>query len=131
MPEKKEEQNKKEVVFSKPQEEKKVIERAMIKKESAPDKTVAEKKEGKKPEVLGFVRSKEKVEKKIKIKSSTIKQKQPTLTQAVSSKSVVKKEIRRSAMDLKMAQEVEESKRLTQEEEWEIPAFLRRTKFKV
>lgn len=41
-----------------------------------------------------------------------------------------KKAIRRSALDVKKAQEQEEEKRLAQEQEWEIPAFLRRVKFK-
>ncbi len=41
-----------------------------------------------------------------------------------------KKNIRRSAVEIKRAQEIEESKKLQQEEEWEIPAFLRRVKFK-
>jgi len=41
-----------------------------------------------------------------------------------------KKAIRRSALDIKKAEEVEQDKRLAQEQEWEIPAFLRRVKFK-
>ncbi len=39
-----------------------------------------------------------------------------------------KKAIRRSALDIKKAEAVEEDKRLAQEQEWEIPAFLRRVK---
>jgi len=38
--------------------------------------------------------------------------------------------IRRSALEIKKAQEVEESKKLNQESEWEVPAFLRRIRFK-
>jgi len=41
-----------------------------------------------------------------------------------------KKAIRRSALDIKKAEQEAESKRLAQEEEWEIPAFLRRVKVK-
>lgn len=40
-----------------------------------------------------------------------------------------KKTIRRSALEIKKAEELEKDKRLLQEEEWEIPAFLRRVKF--
>ena len=38
--------------------------------------------------------------------------------------------IRRTALEIKKAQEAEENKKLNQESEWEIPAFLRRIKFK-
>jgi hypothetical protein len=41
-----------------------------------------------------------------------------------------KKGIRRSGLEIKKAQEQEEKERLQQEKEWEIPAFLRRVKFK-
>lgn len=41
-----------------------------------------------------------------------------------------KKAIRRSALDIKEAQEQEQNKRLEQEQEWEIPTFLRKIKFK-
>ncbi len=41
-----------------------------------------------------------------------------------------KKTIRRNALDIKKAQELEERKRDMQEKEWEIPAFLRKVKFK-
>jgi cell division protein FtsZ len=37
--------------------------------------------------------------------------------------------IRRSGLEVKKAQEQEEKKRMAQEKEWEIPAFLRRVKF--
>ncbi len=40
------------------------------------------------------------------------------------------KKIRRTALEIKKAQEIEEEKKLNQESEWEIPAFLRRMKFK-
>ena len=40
-----------------------------------------------------------------------------------------KKTIRRSALEIKKAEEEEEKKRQAQEKEWEIPAFLRRVKF--
>lgn len=41
-----------------------------------------------------------------------------------------KKTIRRNALEIKKALEAEEQKKLLQEKEWEIPAFLRRVKFK-
>ncbi|MDO8486552.1 MAG: hypothetical protein Q7S77_02570, partial [Candidatus Staskawiczbacteria bacterium] len=42
----------------------------------------------------------------------------------------VKKTIRRNALEIKKAEAAEQDKRLLQEEEWEVPAFLRRVKFK-
>ena len=41
-----------------------------------------------------------------------------------------KKAIRRSGLEIKRAEELEEKKKLAQEKEWEIPAFLRKIKFK-
>lgn len=41
-----------------------------------------------------------------------------------------KKTIRRTALEIKEAQEIEEKKKSQQEKEWEIPAFLRKVKFK-
>jgi len=41
-----------------------------------------------------------------------------------------KRTIRRSALDIKQAQEQEEQEKSLQEKEWEIPAFLRKVKFK-
>lgn len=41
-----------------------------------------------------------------------------------------KKNVRRSALEVKKAEDQEEKKRLDQEKEWEIPAFLRRVKYK-
>lgn len=41
-----------------------------------------------------------------------------------------KKTIRRSGLEIKKAEELEEKKRIAQEKEWEIPAFLRRVKSK-
>lgn len=38
--------------------------------------------------------------------------------------------IRRSGLEIKKAEELQEKKRIAQEKEWEIPAFLRRVKFK-
>src|SRR3989344_3109360 len=40
-----------------------------------------------------------------------------------------KKAIRRSGIEIKKAEELEEKKRIAQEREWEIPAFLRKVKF--
>jgi cell division protein FtsZ len=42
---------------------------------------------------------------------------------------LAKKAIRRSGLEIKKAEENEEKKRIEQEKEWEIPAFLRRVKF--
>ncbi len=41
-----------------------------------------------------------------------------------------KKAIRRSGLEIKKAEELEEKKKIAQEKEWEIPAFLRKVKFK-
>jgi len=41
-----------------------------------------------------------------------------------------RKTIRRSALEIKKAEELQEKKRMDQEKEWETPAFLRRIKFK-
>ena len=41
-----------------------------------------------------------------------------------------KKAIRRTALEAKKAEEVEERKQSDQEKEWEIPAFLRKIKIK-
>lgn len=41
-----------------------------------------------------------------------------------------KKMIRRSALEIKKAEEMQEKRKIDQEKEWEIPAFLRRVKFK-
>lgn len=41
-----------------------------------------------------------------------------------------KKTIRRSGLEIRKAEELQEKKRLAQEKEWEIPAFLRKIKFR-
>jgi cell division protein FtsZ len=43
---------------------------------------------------------------------------------------ISKRNVRRNGLDIKKAQEDEEKKRHDQEREWEIPAFLRRVKYK-
>jgi cell division protein FtsZ len=43
---------------------------------------------------------------------------------------ITKKIIRRNAVEIKEAQAEEEIKKLAQEEEWEVPAFLRKVKYK-
>ncbi|MCX6718440.1 MAG: cell division protein FtsZ [Candidatus Staskawiczbacteria bacterium] len=48
----------------------------------------------------------------------------------VEASSSIKKTIRRSGLEIKEAEELLEKKRLAQEKEWEIPAFLRKVKFK-
>lgn len=40
----------------------------------------------------------------------------------------IKKTIRRNALEIKKAEAIEQDRRLLQEEEWEVPAFLRRVK---
>ena len=47
----------------------------------------------------------------------------PALNSAVADQP--KKTIRRTALEIKKAQDSEENKKTRQEEEWEIPAFLR------
>ena len=44
--------------------------------------------------------------------------------------SLAKKGIRRSGLEIKEAEDLQEQKRIAQEKEWEIPAFLRKVKFK-
>ncbi|TSC94492.1 MAG: hypothetical protein CEN87_461 [Parcubacteria group bacterium Licking1014_1] len=44
--------------------------------------------------------------------------------------SQVKKTIRRSALEIKKAEDLEEDKKILQEKEWEIPAFLRKVRLK-
>ena len=58
------------------------------------------------------------------ILSSVIEQKMEILQEPV------KKAIRRSGLEIRKAEEIEEKKRSEQEKEWEIPAFLRKVKFK-
>lgn len=41
-----------------------------------------------------------------------------------------KKTIRRSALEIREAEDLQEKKKIAQEKEWEIPAFLRKVKFK-
>jgi cell division protein FtsZ len=41
-----------------------------------------------------------------------------------------KKAIRRNALEIKKAEELQEKKKIAQEKEWEIPAFLRKIKFR-
>jgi len=41
-----------------------------------------------------------------------------------------KKTIRRSGLEIRRAEELQEKKKIAQEKEWEIPAFLRKVKFK-
>jgi cell division protein FtsZ len=43
---------------------------------------------------------------------------------------LAKKTIRRSGLEIKEAEELQEKKKLAQEKEWDIPAFLRKVKFK-
>jgi len=55
----------------------------------------------------------------------------PIIVGASVNKEASKKEmVRRSAMEVRKAQEAEELKRLDQESEWEIPAFLRKMRYK-
>lgn len=62
---------------------------------------------------------------------SIVKTSVPIGVSTLINKSENKKEmIRRSALDVKKVQETEEGKKLSQEAEWEIPAFLRRMRYK-
>lgn len=62
----------------------------------------------------------------------------PTASSAIESRKISlpvlpeisKKNVRRSGLEIKKAEEQEEKKRIDQEREWEIPAFLRRVKYK-
>ncbi len=72
------------------------------------------------------VQSKEAVQKKVSVLVS--EESAPKLT--IVEPAANKKAIRRSALEIKKAEAAEENKRLLQEKEWEIPAFLRRVKFK-
>jgi cell division protein FtsZ len=56
-----------------------------------------------------------------------VQQKKVEVSQAHSEAS--KKTIRRSGLEIKQAEELEEKRRQAQEKEWEIPAFLRKVKF--
>ncbi len=56
---------------------------------------------------------------------------EPINIDLVSDKKEKKETIRRTALEIKKAQEIEEGKRLKQEEEWEIPTFLRKMKLKL
>jgi cell division protein FtsZ len=49
---------------------------------------------------------------------------------SIANPQVAKKVTRRSGLEIKKAEEQEEKKKIDQEKEWEIPAFLRRVKFK-
>ncbi len=62
----------------------------------------------------------------------TLEQKRAEAIRAIaeSEASSNKKTIRRSGLEIKKAEELEEKKKLAQEKEWEIPAFLRKVKFK-
>ena len=59
-----------------------------------------------------------------------IKQGTASALEAVSFGVSTKKTIRRSGLEIKKAEELQEKKRIAQEKEWEIPAFLRKVKFK-
>ena len=82
-----------------------------------------------------------KVIKKVKNKPKPIKNLIPTFNKEqvsdfASSKLIItepanikiKKNIRRNALEIRKAEDLEQDKRLLQEEEWEVPAFLRRVK---
>lgn len=100
-----------------------IIIKPEVKKEK---KEVVKPKEKKKELKVVKVKKKKKTVKKPVIKNSI-----PINVGTMASQPVAKKEmIRRTALEAKKAQEIEESKRMKQEAEWEIPAFLRRMRFK-
>lgn len=134
------------IVLEKPEEKKDVA------KEIVHGKEVKPKIVGKKIEKV--VEKKKKIEKPVKkpknkvIKPEKQKDKKPVLVpvfqpQVVASSDLsqkkvnvaeaialpAKKAIRRSGLEIKKEEELEEKKRIAQEKEWEIPAFLRRVKF--
>lgn len=77
------------------------------------------------------VKNHKKIVKKRIINIPIIKTSSPIIVSASSNRPVAKKDmIRRNALEVKKVQEAEENKRLSQEAEWEIPAFLRRMRFK-
>jgi len=107
---------------------------------------VKSKKKKTKPPRIKKPISKKKIEKKEKVKKETLVpflpifqnpvletaslgEKKINIIEATPSESA-KKAIRRSGLEVKKAQELEEKKKLQQEKEWEIPAFLRRVKYK-
>ena len=49
---------------------------------------------------------------------------------SVDEPALAKQTIRRSGLEIRKAEEQAEKKRIDQEKEWEIPAFLRKVKFK-
>lgn len=55
-------------------------------------------------------------------------QRDPALAGETTSKLSIHGTIRRNALEIKKAEAIEQDKRLLQEEEWEVPAFLRRVK---
>lgn len=63
----------------------------------------------------------------LSVSLSSVSEKKLSVVEA--SQESYKRAIRRSGLEVKKAQEQEEKKRMTQEKEWEIPAFLRRVKF--
>ncbi len=72
-----------------------------------------------------------KVIKKVKTKIKKLPAKIPILSKEKTAEPVnvrAKKTIRRNALDIKKAEALEQNKRFSQEEEWEVPAFLRRVK---
>jgi len=95
-------------------------------------------------QVKESVRKKKKVSlKKIKHKAKKVKEKAqkkpsfiPVLEVAAPAMSVLrssgsnKKTIRRTGLEIKKEEELQEKKRAAQEKEWEIPAFLRKIKFR-
>ncbi|MFA5878181.1 MAG: cell division protein FtsZ [Candidatus Staskawiczbacteria bacterium] len=81
----------------------------------------------KKIETVKLLKTKDKKENK---PIAPVKKIIPIITKPVVEKSKEKEMVRRSALEVKKVQELEESKKLNQEAEWEIPAFLRRMKFK-
>lgn len=82
------------------------------------------KKEEKKRVVKKIV---EKIKKKEKLIKLPISRVPAPIAVAVANK---KESIRRSALEVRKAQDLEESKKLEGESEWEVPAFLRRMRFK-
>ncbi|MBU3934765.1 cell division FtsZ family protein [Patescibacteria group bacterium] len=97
------------------------------------EKKIPVKAEKKKKE-LEVVKTKKVKAKKKELKTASVKNSIPitvgTLLDQPTEKKEKKAMIRRTALEAKKVQEIEENKRLDQEAEWEIPAFLRKMRFK-
>jgi cell division protein FtsZ len=138
------------LILDKPEEKKDVVKDIVAEKEiklkiidKKPEKVVETKKKTEKPAKNLVKKPKNKAKKQEKQKdkkpvlvpnfqpqvvaSSDVNQRKVNVAEAIALPA--KKAIRRSGLEIKKEEELEEKKRIAQEKEWEIPAFLRRVKF--